>query len=36
MNATDILFDKIKKFVESGHDLNSFCEDRAVLYEFLE
>ena len=36
MNATDILFDKIKKFVESGHDINSFCEDGAILCEFLE
>lgn len=35
MNATDILFEKIKKFIESGHDINSFCEDRAVLCEFL-
>ena len=36
MNATDILFDKIKEFVESGGDVNSFYKDSAVLYEFLE
>ena len=36
MNATDILFEKIKSFVEAGNEINSFYEDRSVLYEFLE
>lgn len=36
MNATDILFEKIKKFVENGGEVNSFYKDSAVLYEFLE
>ena len=36
MNATDILFEKIKRFVEAGNEINSFYEDRSVLYEFLE
>ena len=36
MNATEILFEKIKSFVEAGNEINSFYEDRSVLYEFLE
>ena len=36
MNATDKLFVKIKDYVENGGDINSFYEDRAMLYEFLE
>lgn len=36
MNKADILFDKIKTFVDSGKDINSFYEDSSVVYEFLE
>lgn len=35
MNATDTLFERIRKFVEDGGDINSFCKDSAVLFEFL-
>lgn len=36
MNKADILFEKIKAFVDSGGDINSFYEDSSVIYDFLE
>ena len=36
MNAVDKLFAEIKDFVAQGNDINSFYEDKSVLYEFLD
>ena len=36
MNAIDKLFAEIQAFVAQGKDINSFYEENAVLYEFLD
>ena len=36
VKRADTLFDRIKTFVDSGNDINSFYKNSSVVYEFLE